>query len=518
MKRLVVLFILFISGSFAVSAQPKIDSLRVNLEQIKVQNGEKSNEYLSAIDQTIQAIAGYDGAPLEHLHIAADYRKQHLNIVAKMKGEYSVEYAEDLFRLGNTYRRLGNTDNALSLFQKSCAIFEQNQCWGSEFFELTTYMASLILRQQQQYEKAIEFQEKCVKCTNCRYGVKDMRHIETCDLLLRLAGETKRWDIIKQYSRQVFDNIDDLTKDNFKYYSYAMLGEHTWLWVEERYSEAIEVYKRYLDKVKKYLGDNSMEYVEGLKSLTVDYRLVGKYSDAIASGEEAVKIIENLYNNDQSLLYKDTIYYEVCNALYNVYGIITDKRNKYKYNCILLDILKSENKTDSDEYHKQLIYAFNDAVDIGEYNYALSIAADVEKLIPQYSKSPDEDLYYFFGSLQEVAGRVRDYNTGIDCTNKRLALLPKLASGDTLSYNNVDNYIMLSQLYYEAGTEDKAQMAIELAERECASIKNMPDLEVKELFACLYQAKGRVSDSYDVSLQAYAKALNLFEQLEPIGE
>lgn len=497
-----------------VCAQNNIEELQAKLEQIKSSKGETSQEYLDALNEIVQ-IFGNQEASADQLKIAFDYRLKHTTIIATLKGENSVEYAEDLFRLGNAQRRLGNSNEALSYFIKAIEIFEKQQCWDSEFFELSAYMASLILRQQQQYENAIPFQEKCVKSTHLRYGAKDIRHIDTCDLLLRLAGKTKKWDIIKQYSRQVLDNIDTLTKENFQYYSYATLGEHTWLWVEKRYNEAIEVYLQYLEKVKRDIGENSMEYVEGLRALTTDYWLVGKYSNAVTVGENAVRTMTSLYNSDKSLLFNNTTYKDVCNALYNVYGIIADKRNEYKYNCILFDILKFENKTDSDEYHQKLIDVFECAVDVGEVKYALSIAGEVEKLIPKYSADPNVDFYHFWGHMIDLYSHMGAHDKSLEYSQKRLSLLPAIVTeGDQLNLQIAKIYLWQSALYSKhLDDKDCAKRTLQMAENCYEKIRSIDSDAVVYLNAQILSAEADMEGDYNSSLDMYKQALNMYQQL-----
>lgn len=498
-----------------VCAQNNIEELQAKLEQIRSFKGETSQEYLDALNEIVQ-IFGNQEASADQLKIAFDYRLQHTTIIATLKGENSVEYAEDLFRLGNTQRRLGNSNDALSYFIKAIEIFEKQQCLDSEFFELSAYMASLILRQQQQYENAIPFQEKCVKSTHLRYGAKDIRHIDTCDLLLRLAGKTKKWDIIKQYSRQVLDNIGTLTKENFQYYSYATLGEHIWLWVEKRYNEAIEVYLQYLEKVKRDIGENSIEYVEGLKSLTTDYWLVGRYSNAVAVGENAVKIMTSLYNNDKSLLFNNTTYKDVCNTLYNVYGIIADKPNEYKYNRILLDILKSENSTNSDDYRQKLIDVFESAVDIGEYKYALTISKEVESLIPKYSACPDKDLYHFVEHMIDICSNLEMYNKSLEYSQKRLNLLPKIIKDNDLLNLQITKIYSWQSGLFKTHLNDKTQASntLLLAEEAFNKIQNKDNDAVRYMEANILAQKADVEEDFNKSISIYSKALEIYTKLE----
>ena len=518
MKHLYIKFIFVLwlccTMPLVVFAQNNAEELQAKLEQIKSSKGETSQEHLDALNEIVQ-IFGNQEASADQLKIAFDYRLKHTTIIATLKGENSVEYAEDLFRLGNTQRRLGNSNDAISYFIKAIEIFEKQQCWDSEFFELSAYMASLILRQQQQYENAIPFQEKCAKSTHLRYGAKDIRHIDTCDLLLRLAGKTKKWDIIKQYSRQVLDNIDTLTKENFQCYSYATLGEHTWLWVEKRYNEAIEVYLQYLEKVKRDIGENSIEYVEGLNAIAKDYWLVGKYQEPIKYGQEAIHILESLCK-EISTLYTSAVYKDVCNTLYNVYGIIADKPNEYKYNRILLDILKSENNTNSDDYRQKLIDVFESAVDIGEYKYALTISKEVESLIPKYSACPDKDLYHFVGHMIDICSNLEMYNKSLEYSQKRLNLLPKIIKDNDLLNLQITKIYSWQSGLFKTHLNDKTQASntLLLAEEAFNKIQNKDNDAVRYMEANILAQKADIEEDFNKSISIYSKALEIYTKLE----
>lgn len=102
MKRLIPLILSFLalSLSFSVKAQTFDEQLK-RAESIKKQYGETDDRYLDALSKAIQA------AFSEHKNEDANqYRLIHAEIVKGKFGEISLEYAEDLWRLGNvsTYK------------------------------------------------------------------------------------------------------------------------------------------------------------------------------------------------------------------------------------------------------------------------------------------------------------------------------------------------------------------------------------------------------------------------------
>ena len=65
-------------------------------EQIKAREGETSEKYLDALSEAIQA-----AFIEEDDETANKYRQIHSEIIKNKYGENSLEYAEDLWRLGN---------------------------------------------------------------------------------------------------------------------------------------------------------------------------------------------------------------------------------------------------------------------------------------------------------------------------------------------------------------------------------------------------------------------------------
>lgn len=70
--------------------------LLVQSEQVKAQYGETDDRYLDALSQAIQA--AFSEQKNEE---ANKYRSIHADIVKGKYGENSLEYAEDIWRLGN---------------------------------------------------------------------------------------------------------------------------------------------------------------------------------------------------------------------------------------------------------------------------------------------------------------------------------------------------------------------------------------------------------------------------------
>ena len=85
MKKIIILLIALLSLSFYTNAQT-LDKALEQLEVVRAQNGEQSQEYLSALDTVILKANLAD-----ETQTAFTYREKHLNLVKQMKGNESVE-------------------------------------------------------------------------------------------------------------------------------------------------------------------------------------------------------------------------------------------------------------------------------------------------------------------------------------------------------------------------------------------------------------------------------------------
>ena len=239
------------------------------------------------------------------------------------------------------------------------------------------------------------------------------------------------------------------------------------------------------------------------------------YQEPIKYGQEAIHILESLCK-EISTLYTSAVYKDVCNTLYNVYGIIADKPNEYKYNRILLDILKSENNTNSDDYRQKLIDVFESAVDIGEYKYALTISKEVESLIPKYSACPDKDLYHFVGHMIDICSNLEMYNKSLEYSQKRLNLLPKIIKDNDLLNLQITKIYSWQSGLFKTHLNDKTQASntLLLAEEAFNKIKNKDNDAVRYMEANILAQKADIEEDFNKSISIYSKALEIYTKLE----
>ncbi len=94
------------------------ESLIHSADSIKAVVGQYDEQYLSALSSAVQQAFGEGNNAL-----ANKLRLQHAEIIKQKYGEQSVEYAEDIFRLGNVSEHLGR-NYQMECYKKAKRIYE----------------------------------------------------------------------------------------------------------------------------------------------------------------------------------------------------------------------------------------------------------------------------------------------------------------------------------------------------------------------------------------------------------
>lgn len=84
-----------------IFAQDTTEALILRSEQVKSKCGDKSTQYLAALDSVVM-----HAFIKEQFDLALDYREKHLSIIDQTLGNKSIEYADDLTRIGNIIYRM----------------------------------------------------------------------------------------------------------------------------------------------------------------------------------------------------------------------------------------------------------------------------------------------------------------------------------------------------------------------------------------------------------------------------
>ena len=514
MKQLVILLALILTGIHHLLAQQApqdIDQLIRQSEVTRTQYGDMSDEYLSLLDSIAQ-----NAFRQQKFDIALQYRNEHLDIVAKNEGQESLKYAIDLARLGNiSFQAYAEkTQVALNYYLEAYNLFVKLKNDNHILYQATTYQLGRLYANLEQYDQALVYHEKYLHSVEQTDGAGSDYHLDACYVAMGIAATLKSDSLLNKYSNEILRHTSNLTNDNFRHYQMAIWAQHSLLWGRQQYQEAIQLRQRYLDRVKNYAGEYNDDYVAGLVDISKDYMVVGRYQESIDAALNAIQIVKTICKDDKSVMHQKDSYYDSCKILSTVYGAIANQQEEYKYSKELCDILRTIKKINSSEYYENLYMLFTTACSIGEYSYALSIAEEVEQLIPLYASSPDEDMYGFIGAMYDLTSKNGKYYEAIEYCKRGLDLIPKSYQEDDLLYEKALLYTALSQAHSLLGNSAEATLALSSAKSTVGSIKNQTHPDVQTLKAELSRIEGTIVESYEESIVQISQAIEYFTKRE----
>ena len=516
MKRLIAIITIILLCVLSVSAQQvsrDINLLISQSESAKKSYGVNSDEYLASLDSIVQS-----AFEQQKYDIAFKYRNIHIDIIANKEGKESLNYAIDLSRLGNVASQLhpNNLQIAIDYHLKAYNLFDKLKVYDHIFYLVTTGQLSNLYANTGQYDLALQYQDKHLMCIKKVEGTISISYLNACNVAINIADAAGSNALIDKYSKEILQNTSKLTNENFANYQFAISAKHTVLWRQEKYQDAIKTIIDYLAKVQNFIGNNNTDYVSGLTQLSTDYMVVGKYQESIDASLKAIKIIEVLCQGDIKAIRQNRLYYTACNTLATIYGVIPNEVEEFKYEKEVCEILKASHQEQTADYMEALVNVFITAASIGEYNYALSIANEVEALIPKYSSSPNEDMFKFIGYMYDVTAKIGKYDMALEYCEKGLGIIPYIYQGDDLLFNQSVLYVAQIQAYIELNNNEEANRLISLARSSLDNIKDQSHIVIKLEKAQLMRLEGISTEDYAKAIECISGALSQYHSIESL--
>ena len=156
MKKSVAYFLILCAVNIymPIFAQDTTEALILRSEQVKSKYGDKSTQYLAAVDSVVM-----HAFIKEQFDLALDYRKKHLSIIDQIGGNKSIEYADDLTRIGNIIYRMqpNSPQEVLPYYLQAYSIYEQSDAPKNIMYEYCLGQISNIYIAQEQYNDALGF-------------------------------------------------------------------------------------------------------------------------------------------------------------------------------------------------------------------------------------------------------------------------------------------------------------------------------------------------------------------------
>lgn len=443
MKSIYTILLLFCS--ITISAQT-LERLIEKADSIKNVTGKYDESYLSALTAATQQAFGEGD-----LELANKLRSDHAEIIKEKYGEQSIQYAEDMWRLGNVSSHLGDAYK-MSCYTKAKNIYDSLNA-KSEFpycqimweFYLDRYNKRL-------WTQAAHYIKEYIKYSHPWLG-KEWNGIIMIDELNYahahlVLGHLYYYDLndYTQAIEQYQTCIGILEKNSLlEQYTYAQIPYRGLVLSYHNLNQLDNKTKgqeRLIEVTKTIYGIHSDEYINELDFLNTCYYEKSDLKSIKSNINNILQIIEERNSSDQVDAKTDSLYIKYkkeivsyCVAFGDWYGVILDGEK-------LLTIYRGINQNSTIDYLElldNLICAYHNTHD---YLTESSYFSEYEELTKSMGLEESED-YIDYLSLKAEAStflyRQEDYNKAI---SEKTRLTHKVYG--EFSYQSVVNEVMLA--------------------------------------------------------------------------
>lgn len=503
MKKIILLLSTLFSFSFFLTAQ-SIDKALEQLETVRLQNGEQSQEYLSALD-TVILKANLTGEKTT----AFTYRKQHLNIVKQMKGERCVEVADDLWRLGNTCCMLGDTVAGLDYYTQAAEVFEKsiNLKKNNDYiqhYDACLYHILQILVSEKDQEGVSYYSTIFDKLSEETKGANSCGHLDDLMAVSQFNYLVGNMDNALNYCIALTKNCKEVDSCNYRCVHIAYGYIESCYYDADQNDKQIAMAKNHLNKLDSANIPLDKEIIETLYYLLVDENSI---DDAILYGKRAEKMLIDKYSSNEEL-YNDQLYYEIVNILALKHFNNADYISGMTDYQIVCNILEHNNMIDSKEYYDALKSLINCAHNAGDYAFVMKTAPKLESMIFTYSATPFKDAFYYVGDIADACSKLGNYKKAAKYYDEMLELSPQMANGDELKETMVDILITKAANFILAELKQDATASLEQAKRV---VFELPESSKPPYLAKMLSLEGRIISDYEEAMAKFDSALYILE-------
>ena len=402
MKRLIPIIFSFLALTLSISvkAQSFEDQLK-KAESIKTQYGETDDRYLDALSQAIQTAFSE-----QNNEAANKYRLIHADIVKGKYGEHSLEYAEDMWRLGNVSDFKGE-QYQFNCYKKSQHILETlnakdsfiyfNLFWA--FFwhywdEQNWLLATINMQKYIEYAKPwinIEWKRNVLgdkALANAYYllGLTYYSHLNNYSSAIEAFKECV--SIVEHQLLSEFPNVLDAYQG--LWLSYENLND---------YKESLEWHLKCVSATKELKGDTSDEYFRELSSLRYCYYTLDDYESAEKANLALLAQIEKRDTQARIKCETDSLYLKEYQNIVSLGRAFKKYPDVILYGSKLSDIYKARGEEGTELYLSlldDLIVSYHNTNDyLSEY----SLYDQYESLAKRL-KRDKADNYWSYLSLK----------------------------------------------------------------------------------------------------------------------
>ena len=406
MKRLipVILTYLALFTGYTLKAQ-SFEDLLAQSEQIKAKYGETDDRYLDALSKAIQTAFG------ERKNEEANkYRLVHAEIVKEKFGEYSLEYAEDMWRLGNVSEYRGD-EYVFDCYQHAERILAAKEAKGEYFYSDLMWHFYVHYYDQSNWLLATNYLKECIyysepwvdkewkgntippiviahyyQILGDIYHQRLKRYRDAAEARAKCISILRDKNLLKDYD-YTLQTIQGIIVDAISLNDIEMKAK----WQEQ-----------YVECARDIKGDTSTEYLEGLSSLRYCY---WEKDDLASIKKVSLLLLEQIRKKDAQAgipVQSDTLYLNTQRELVHFCVAFQDYRGIVEVSRPFLGELEKVGLTETSDYLDildQLILAYHNT---GNYLEAYSLYETYESLASTLGVVETEQYWSYLAQKAEA--------------------------------------------------------------------------------------------------------------------
>lgn len=411
--------ILLTLSCITLSAQTT-EALLHRADSIKAIVGQYDKHYLSALSSAVQNAFGEGNNAL-----ANKLRLEHAEIIKQKYGEQSVEYAEDIWRLGNVSEHLGR-NYQMECYKKAKRIYEA--IGAKEEFPYSQIMWEFYVDSydNQNGTLAIHYLKEYLKYCELWLGkewngmvmISDLMYAHGFLVLGNIYNSTESYSLSNEAYAKCIDLLE--SHNLLNRYQYALAPYRGQVVNYIRLNDTknkVEAQKRVAEVAKNIYGDTSNEYFEELDYLNL---LLWENSDWISIKENIHNILTVIETKDKISgvdFQTDTTYLNYKKEIVSYCVAFQDWHGVVKEGSSLVNIYRQNGMVDNMTYLELLDDLITGYHITGDYLTESSLFTEYETLSEFLGQKESEEYCRYLGLKAEALTflyRLDEYNLAIE--------------------------------------------------------------------------------------------------------
>lgn len=460
--RKILLLIVFVCSLGIFCTAQALDKALEQLELVRTQKGEQSQEHLSALD----SVVFYAGA-LNLFDTVLLYRRQHLDIVKSIKGNSSSEVAIDLYRIGNVYCKIGDTIMGIKHIIQAANAFENIPGLIKEengFDEYISCLISIIDYYNNKHDsdssalyvsKIVELNEDVLQL----YGKGSCQYLETLIHISFAYNIISEADKVKQYCQLIVDNCNMIDSCNYRSVNlaYDYLKQMCFL-----NNQSDKQYQLASEQLVKLDADSAAFINEKINVLWEVFMLESNDKAlSLSFGDRLEKLLLTVHKTKETL-YSNPMYAQVVSRLALGYYDVHNYSEAISYYTKSCEILEYLGKEDTKGYYYSLLGIIECANATQDSRFLLEVVGN-HKLMPmieKYSDCSDSDAYYYASSVYNAYLGLNQYDSAMYYCDKMRTIIEQINNNGCFEIDTDSVGVDLLQrkafLYYKMGLYGKS--------------------------------------------------------------